>query len=410
MHPDNKSGNLEIDLSDGHLPSFMIMPRQNQNHLPKQHNLYTRNSTNFSSENFILDYLNIDWDEVIDINRNDINFSMDNFLSKFNALLDGHMPLRKLTQKEFKQKFKPWISKNIIGKISEKNKIFRKYINCKNDICKAELFEQFKILKNETTHLTCSGKKAYYQKYFAENKNNLQKIWKGIKEIINIKSKNFDYPTCLLVGDINITDPTAITNDYFTSIADDILKKRKYNGTNSHRNFLANRLVENFVFEECNENEVKSIISTLNVSKSSGPNSIPTHILHLLKEEICKPLNKIFNLSFSTGQYPNILKISKTIPIFKKGSLLLVNNYRPISLLSNLNKILEKIVHERIYKFLEDYQCIYSLQFGFRKKHSTNHALMDITETIRQALDNKKFACGVFVDHDILIDKLEHWY
>ena len=129
---------------------------------------------------------------------------------------------------------------------------------------------------------------------------------------------------------------------------------------------MANRLIKNFVFEECNENEVKSIISTLNVSKSSGPNSIPTHILHLLKEEICN-LNKIFNLSFSTGQYPNILKISKTIPIFKKGSRLLVSNYRPISLLSNLNKILEKIVHERIYKFLEDYQCIYSLQhYGIR--------------------------------------------
>ena len=112
------------------------------------------------------------------------------------------------------------------------------------------------------------------------------------------------------------------------------------------------------------------------------------------------------------------MKISKTIPIFKKGSRLLVSNYRPISLLSNLNKILEKIVHERIYNFLDEYQCIYSLQFGFRKKHSTNHALIDITETIRQALDNKKFACGIFVDlqkavdtvnHDILIDKFEHY-
>ena len=67
---------------------------------------------------------------------------------------------------------------------------------------------------------------------------------------------------------------------------------------------------------------------------------------------------------------------------------------------------------------MDEYQCIYSLQFGFRKKHSTNHALIDITETIRQALDNKKFACGIFVDlqkafdtvnHDILIDKLEHY-
>ena len=78
------------------------------------------------------------------------------------------------------------------------------------------------------------------------------------------------------------------------------------------------------------------------------------------------------------------------IPIFKKGSRLIVSNYRPISLLSNLNKILEKIVHTRVHKFLEDAQSVYSLQFDFRKKHSTNHALIDITETIRQALANKK--------------------
>ena len=138
----------------------------------------------------------------------------------------------------------------------------------------------------------------------------------------------------------------------------------------------------------------------------------------MLKDHICTPLQHIFNLSFSTGQHPDILKISKTIPIYKKGSRLSVSNYRPISLLSNLNKILEKLVHNRVYKFLEDFQCIYSLQFGFRKKHSTNHALIDITETIRQALDDKKHVCGVFVDlqkafdtvnHDILISKLDHY-
>ena len=77
---------------------------------------------------------------------------------------------------------------------------------------------------------------------------------------------------------------------------------------------------------------------------------------------------------------------------------MLVCNYRPISLLSNLNKILEKLVFSRMYKFLEDYKCIYALQFGFRAKHSTNHALIDITENIRCALDDKKIACGIFVD------------
>ena len=393
LHPDTISGNLELNLSDGHLPSFMIMPRKNQNHLPKKHNVHTRSTKNFDSETFLRDYQNINWDEVIDTTKNDVNFSMENFLSKFNGLLDIHMPLKKLSKKEFKQKFKPWISKNIISKIDEKNKTFRKYLRSKNEDRKAELLIKFKSLKNEVTFLTRSGKKEYYKKYFAKNKDNIKKIWKGIKEIINIKSKNFDYPTCLQEGDTNITDPIAISNsfnDYFTSIADNILRKRKYEGSKSFRDFLANRLTENFVFKDCNENEINSIISSLNVAKSSGPNSIPTNILHLLKNHICIPLNKIFNLSLHTGQHPDILKISKTIPIYKKGSRLLVSNYRPISLLSNLNKILEKIVHDRVYSFLEDAQCIYSLQFGFRKKHSTNHALIEITETIRQALDNKK--------------------
>ena len=79
--------------------------------------------------------------------------------------------------------------------------------------------------------------------------------------------------------------------------------------------------------------------------------------------------------------YPDILKIAKTIPIYKKGSKLGVSNYRPISLLSNLNKILEKLMFNRVYKFLEDQKCIYNHQFGFRKKHSTVHALIDITES-----------------------------
>ena len=283
------------------------------------------------------------------------------------------------------------------------------------------MYTQFKTIKNEVTSLIRTSKKNYYKQYFAKNKDNIKKVWKGIKEIINIKSKNFDHPTCLQVGDINITDPVAISNsfnDYFTSIADKILEKRKYEGSKSFRDFLSNRMIEDFVFKDCDDDEIKSIISSLNVAKSSGPNSIPTHILLLLKDDICTPLKNIFNLSLKTGQHPDILKISKTIPIYKKGSRLLVSNYRPISLLSNLNKILEKIVHSRVYSFLEDQNCIYSLQFGFRRKHSTNHALIEITETIRQALDNKKIACGIFVDlqkafdtvnHDILVAKLEHY-
>ena len=126
-------------------------------------------------------------------------------------------------------------------------------------------------------------------------------------------------------------------------------------------------------------------INDLNTSKGTGPHSIPTNIFHLIKFAVAEPLVNIINLSFQTGTYIDDLKISKVIPIFKeKGSELEHTNYRPISLLSNINKIIEKLMHERVYEFLEKYQCIYKLQFGFRNGHSTTHALTDLTKEIRK--------------------------
>ena len=173
-----------------------------------------------------------------------------------------------------------------------------------------------------------------------------------------------------------------------------------------------------FVFEPSTPNEVFLIIEGLNKYKGTGPNRIPTDILKTINSIICAPLSKIYNMCIVTGKQPDRLKLAHALPIFKKGSRLLVSNYRPISLLSNLNKILEKIMHKRIYSFLEKYDLLYSLQFGFRSKHSTSHALIHMTETIRSALDSGYATCGIFVDfqkafdtvnHDILLKKLENY-
>ena len=107
------------------------------------------------------------------------------------------------------------------------------------------------------------------------------------------------------------------------------------------------------------------------------------------------------------------------IPIHKKESKLKCSNYyRPISRLSNLDKILEKLMHNRIYEFLEKYKLIYPLQFGFQQHYSTSYALLNLTESIMKALDEGNFACDIFIDfekgfdtveHNILLKKLDHY-
>ena len=143
---------------------------------------------------------------------------------------------------------------------------------------------------------------------------------------------------------------------------------------------------------------IDDIISLLKSGKSLGPNSIPMKILKSLSPLISSPLSQIINESFKSGIFPDKMKLAKVIPLFKKGCVLTASNYRPISLLSVFSKITEKAMYERLYIFLEKYEVLYSLQFGFHANHSINHALVSLTEAIKNSLDNKKFGCGIFID------------
>ena len=140
---------------------------------------------------------NIDWNTVISIENNDVNYSNNKFLSKINELLDKHMPFRKITHKEFKKQHKPWISNVILSKIRQKHIVYKKMCKAKDPYKKKQLLEECKRMRNEITEATRASKKAYYDAYFTNNTNNLKNIWKGIKEIINIKSKNLSSPLCV---------------------------------------------------------------------------------------------------------------------------------------------------------------------------------------------------------------------
>ena len=126
----------------------------------------------------------------------------------------------------------------------------------------------------------------------------------------------------------------------------------------------------------------------------------------------------IFNCSFSTSTVPDKFKIASVIPVHKQGSKFILNNYRPISLLSIFSRILEKIVCKQLDSFIVKHNLLYENQYGFRSKHSTLHAVISITDKIQKAIDQGYYSCGIFLDlskafdtvnHQILLDKLEYY-
>ena len=415
------TGNLTVNFSDGHLPSFAIFPKPNQNHLPKKHNIYVRGKLEGENkENFLIDLAAIDMANDV-IVENDPDGSLNNLLTHTDNLTDRYLPAKKLTNKEFKQTVKPWITLGIRTSIKRKDKLYKKYINIEHSPTKEDIHTEYKTLKNRINSLIYHSKKNYYTKYFNQYSNNIKKIWTGIKNIINIKTKDHNAPNCIEVDNEIVTDNKKICdnfNQYFTTVADNILKNNKTPILKTFDKYLPERNSNSFVYEPCTPNEVYLLIEQLNPHKGTGPNGIHTEILKLINHLISDTLCKIFNMCITSGKHPDRLKLAHALPIFKKGSRLLVSNYRPISLLSNLNKILEKIMHKRIYAFLEKYELLYELQFGFRAGYSTTHALIHMTEAIRSALDSGSVTCGIFVDfqkafdtvnHDILLKKLDHY-
>ena len=238
------------------------------------------------------------------------------------------------------------------------------FINKKDPILKEEFHTNYKKYRNLLTTLMKKSKQGYYDKYFERNQNNIKNTWKGIKSLISLKTVAFRVPTVLSLdnGD-TITNPYDIANtfnNYFASIAETTKKSIKY----SHKHFsdyLSNESSSTIFLQPTDKEEIVNIISSPSSNKASDRNII----LFLLKNEISEQLADLFSLCFMTVFFLSVFKIAKVVPVFKKDSKLDYSNYHPISLLSNIEKILEKLMYKRLYTFLNKNDVIYSLQSGF---------------------------------------------
>jgi len=417
-----KAGLICTDISD-HMMNFVCLI--SKHNLPKDMprpdiRLFTQK--NVSSFKTILD--NCNWNDVLSTRETDTAYNA--FYKIIKNAFDQSFPLVKASNKYMKNinNNKAWITTALKNSINTKSKLYKKWIKSKVESDEIK----YKNYANALRKLLRKAEADHYSTLLSTRFNSYKSVWANINRICS--DKPFDSKTKKIqkikVNNSMTSDSKVMAesfNNYFCNIGNDLCSnsmKTSCSAANvdSFKNYLHKSYRNSFVCNHISMNELINTLSNLKDSKSCSCDEISSHLVRLTANQLVIPLLHIFNLSFEQGKFPSALKIAKVIPVFKKGNIDSLVNYRPISLTSPFAKTLERLMYNRLYSYLLKFDILYEHQFGFRKSHSTSMAMIDVINMITNKLDCGYKVMGIFMDLqkafdtvnlDILIQKLEHY-
>ena len=252
----------------------------------------------------------------------------------------------------------------------------------------------------------------YYKKKIQENTTNTKKLWKVINNIIGKHKHSGSIISYITVDGVHKYDPNIIANEFgkFYSQLGSNLASQIKKSLKPIEEYLSKipRTLQSLALHSTSALEIEKIAMALPSKTSFGYDKISNIMLKSIISAISTPLSIVFNQSISTGKFPQKMKQAEVVPLYKGKDMDLMINYRPISLLITILKLLEKVIYRCIYSFIEKENILFQSQYGFRSNHNCEHAILELTGNILQAREKKEYPVYIFLDLSKAFDTLNH--
>ena len=360
-----------------------------------------RSMKQFNEKSFQDDMEKLDWNECL--NSDDIVTAWSTWKVNFLRVCDKHTPL--VTRRVRGNKTK-WVTDEYISLTHLRDRLKKRAEKQNTN----SIWSQYRSVRNYVNNLRTTLKSRYYHDSVIENQRNHKQLWNVLKELNPGKKDNRSKISGLKVNDNVDTDKEHIANElngFFVSIGASINSKQTVNSSNM-KDYIPDLPACNFEFTEVNEEYVLKELKKLQTGKATGFDMVSAQLLKAAAPVICKHLTYLFNLSLISSELPSDWKQAKVSPIHKGGDRTDKNNYRPISVISVVMKILERIVHDQLQQHFVKYNLLAPQQSGFRKGHSTDTVLSYFSDYLLKHMDQGNLTGVVFLDFRKAFDSVNH--
>ncbi len=346
-----------------------------------------------------------DWDYL---NNLDTEEAFNSFTSILNELIDEKTPIKYVTIPAKWVIKDPWITPGILKSSSTLDKLYAK---CVKKSRTGPAYLRYIKYRNNFNRIKRKMKYNYFNEKLEKYKQNTRETWKLLRELISKQKNKNTLTNSFIINGENETDPIKIANefcDYFSEVGNELSKKIP-KPKQTFLEYLCKSGPHNsssiFLYPTSCE-EINDVIASMKNKRSLDNNNISSWLLKQIKCDILAPLYILINKSMETGVVPDCLKVAKVIPIHKAKDKALFSNYRPISILPIISKVLEKIVHKRVSNFIND--RLAKSQYGFRSKHSTIHAVSQFYINTMETIEQKQHTLATYLDLSRAFDTLDY--